>query len=168
MPGSASAEAVVAALRESGRTLAVAESLTGGALLSTLIGVPGASEVIRGGVVAYQNAVKTHTLGVSAAELEARGAVSEAVAVQMAQGVRVGLESGAVADFAVATTGVAGPDPDPDTGLEPGRVWIAVVGPKQTWTRQLDVEGNRERIRQTTVGVALEMLAEAIASGVRE
>ena len=103
-----------------GRTLATAESCTGGAISARLTSVPGASRVVRGGIVAYSNAAKRGLLGVDGAVIEAEGAVSEAVARQMAAGARAAL----AADVGVAVTGVAGP-----TGGTPekpvGTVWLA-------------------------------------------
>jgi nicotinamide-nucleotide amidase len=99
-------ELVVAHLRRSGRTVACAESCTGGLLASRLVDVPGASAVFVGGVVAYANATKQAVLGVPEAMLAAHGAVSEAVAAAMATGARERFG----ADLACATTGIAGPD----------------------------------------------------------
>ena len=98
---------VLAALGQAGLSLAVAESLTGGLLAATLVDVPGASAVFRGGVIAYATDVKATLLGVDPALLAERGPVDPQVAAQMATGVRVRLG----ADVGVSTTGVAGPDP---------------------------------------------------------
>ena len=110
---------VLDALAEAGRTVAVAESCTGGALAARLTSVPGASRAFLGGVVAYSNDAKRDLLGVEAASIKANGAVSEAVALQLAAGVRQRLG----ADVGVATTGIAGP-----TGGTPdkpvGTVWL--------------------------------------------
>ena len=107
-PGAADlARQIVAALTEQRRTIAVAESLTGGLLGATITAVPGASEVFRGGVIAYATDLKAALLGVPADLLAARGAVDADVAAAMAAGVQQRLG----ADVGVATTGVAGPDP---------------------------------------------------------
>ena len=106
-------------LREAGRTIASAESATGGLIGHRLTGVSGSSDYYEGSVVAYANAVKRSVLGVSADAIEEHGAVSEPVAVQMAEGVRDRLD----VDVGVATTGIAGP-----TGGTPekpvGTVWL--------------------------------------------
>jgi nicotinamide-nucleotide amidase len=103
---------VLALLRERGLTLAVAESLTGGALCDAFVSVPGASAVLRGAVVAYATPVKASVLGVDAALLEREGPVHPDVARAMADGVRRVLAvDGRPADVGVATTGVAGPEP---------------------------------------------------------
>lgn len=114
---------VLAALTAAGGTVAVAESLTGGAVLATLVAVPGASAALRGGVVAYATDLKATLLGVPADLLAGRGAVDPDVARAMAAGVRERLD----ADWGLATTGVAGPDPQ--DGRPPGTFHVAVIGP---------------------------------------
>jgi nicotinamide-nucleotide amidase len=99
-------EAVVQRLKAEGRTLALAESCTGGLAAARLVDVPGASAVFRGGVVAYADASKEDLLGVPRAVLQQHGAVSEPVAAAMAEGARMRF----CADVALSTTGVAGPD----------------------------------------------------------
>jgi nicotinamide-nucleotide amidase len=106
-------------LTERGETVAVAESLTGGIVVAALVGVPGASQVVRGGVVAYMTDLKATLLGVDTELLERVGAVDPDVARAMARGVGVRLG----ADHGLATTGVAGPDPQ--DGHPVGEVWIA-------------------------------------------
>lgn len=117
------AERLVAALTEAGRTVAVAESLTGGAVTDAIVSVPGASACLRGGVVAYAGDLKAHLLGVPSALLDRHGAVHPDVARAMAAGVRQRLG----ADYGLATTGVAGPDPQ--DGHPPGTFHVAVAGP---------------------------------------
>lgn len=163
MPHPGSAQAVITELVKRGQTLAVAESLSGGALTAALVGVPGASAVLMGGVVAYQNEVKSHLLGVDSQELDALGPVTEAVAISMARGVRTALGTATEATFGVATTGVAGPDPDPQTGQPPGLVFIAVAGPDgQMWSERLGLVGDRSQIREATVALALGLLEDAL------
>ena len=116
--------AVVTRARDLGVTFAIAESLTGGAVSSDVVSIPGASAVFRGGIVAYDPMAKHDLLEVDAALLASTGSVSGEVATQMAEGVARRLR----ADFGVATTGVAGPDPDPVSGAKPGTVFIAVSG----------------------------------------
>ena len=114
---------VVSALRERGQTVAVAESLTGGLICAALVDVPGASAALRGAVVAYATELKHRLLDVDAGLLARNGPVDPDVAAQMALGVRERLG----ADWGLATTGVAGPDPQ--DGVLPGRVYLAVAGP---------------------------------------
>jgi len=150
-------------MRERGLSLAVAESLTGGDVCARLIDVPGASDVVRGGVVAYTNEVKAHLLGVDAQELDTLGAVTESVAVAMATGVKSSLEADRVADFGLSTTGVAGPDPDPTTGQPAGLVFLAVSGPDgKVWTERLGLVGDRAQIRSASVAFALGLLERAL------
>jgi nicotinamide-nucleotide amidase len=112
---------LVARLGQAGKTLAVAESLTGGLVMATLTDVPGVSEVLRGGAVVYATDTKASELGVDAGLLAERGPVDPEVALAMARGVRV-LWS---ADLGLATTGVAGPDPQ--GGHPVGEVYVAVA-----------------------------------------
>lgn len=149
---------VIAALVASGRTVAVAESLTGGLVVAELVSVPGASAVVRGGVVAYATDLKDALLGVDVALLAERGAVDGEVARQMAAGVRERLG----ADLGVATTGVAGPDPQ--DGHAPGEVWVGVADATGAIARRLELTGDRDRIRRSTVAAALDDLLARVAS----
>ena len=147
------AAGVVALLAAQGRTLAVAESLTGGALASRIVSVPGASAVLRGAVVAYATDLKASLLGVDAALLAARGAVDAEVASGMADGVRVRLG----ADVGVSTTGVAGPTAQ--DGKAPGTVFVAVSTESGTHVRAVQVSGDRAAVRRGAVDLALDLLA---------
>lgn len=144
---------LVRLLVQQGRTIAVAESLTGGLVASTIVGVPGASMVFRGGVVAYSTDVKASMLGVDPGLLERMGAVDPDVADEMAYGVARLLG----ADYGLATTGVAGPDPQ--DGQRVGTVWISVVGPEgsqaATIGLTLDPALGRQGIREATLDEAL-------------
>lgn len=152
---------LVARLTSAGWTVATAESLTGGLLCARLVDVPGASVVVRGGVVAYATELKAELLGVDAGLLAARGAVDPDVALAMATGVRQRLS----ADWGMATTGVAGPDPQ--DGLPPGTVYVAVRGPDGDGVvRRLALTGDRPAIREGTVTAALGLLAEQLAGQV--
>ena len=149
-------ESVVESLRERGSSVAVAESLTGGALCSALVDVPGASAVLRGSVTAYATELKADLLGVDPDLLARVGAVHPEVAAAMAAGARVRL--GAV--WGVATTGVAGPDPQ--DGHPPGTVHVAAAGPEGIRVRSLVVRGARPLVRQLAVMHALEVLRRAV------
>jgi len=151
------ADVVVATLTGRGKTIAVAESLTGGALGAAFVSVPGASKVFAGGVTAYSKAQKKAQLGLDA-DLLAKGAVQESVAVEMARAVRERFET----TWGVATTGVAGPDADED-GAPVGLVFLAVAGPEgQTATKRLDLPGGRSFIRHRAVNAALDLLRRAL------
>lgn len=136
-----------------GVTIAAAESCTGGNVAHLITAVPGASKYFLGGVVSYANEVKENVLGVQKTDLEKYGAVSEPVAIQMAQGVR----KLTGADYAVSTTGVAGPDGG--TAQKPvGTVWIGVAGPQGAYAREFHFSATRERNISKASLKALEML----------
>ena len=145
---------VVNLLRARGLCLATAESLTGGLLGATVTAVPGASAVYRGGIVAYATDLKERLLGVAGDVLREEGAVSRRTALAMAAGVR----DATGADWALATTGVAGPDPQ--EGHPPGTVWLAVAGPQGSAALRYSFTGSREAIRDQSVAAALELLEE--------
>ena len=152
------ARQAVAALAAAGATLATAESLTGGMLGEMITSVSGSSAVYRGGVISYCNAVKAGALGVSQEDLDTLGAVSAPVAEQMAQGARQRLS----ADYALSTTGIAGPNSD-ETGKPVGLVYIACAGPRGCRVQELHLAGDRAAIRQATCHAALELLLETLA-----
>lgn len=143
---------------ERGLTVGVAESLTGGLVCGALTAVPGASAVVRGGVVAYATDRKRGVLGVSAELLESRGAVDPEVALAMARGVRTVM----VTEVGLATTGVAGPEPQ--DGQPVGRVYVAVCAPAVERVLELDLQGQREEIRQQSVRGVLTLARDALAS----
>jgi len=147
---------VLDASRRKGVRIAVAESCTGGLLGSRLTAVAGSSDVFVGGVIAYDNSVKRGMLGVTDADLEEHGAVSEEVAAQMARSVRESLK----ADIGIAITGVAGPGGG--TAAKPvGMVWVALDGIK-TEARCLRLFGTREEVRQRAAQAALDMVRRAL------
>lgn len=145
------AAGLLAAAASRGWTIGVAESLTGGLVTATLVSVPGASRVVRGGVVAYATDLKAGLLGVDAELLAERGAVDEAVAAQMAAGVR----SATGADVGLATTGVAGPDPQ--DGQAPGVVFVAVSTPVASEVHRLDLTGDRSQVISDAARGVLEL-----------
>jgi nicotinamide-nucleotide amidase len=157
-PGAAE---VLGLLVARGETLAVAESLTGGMVAAELTAAPGASRAFRGSLTAYATDVKHSLLGVDGALLTERGAVDAEVARQMAAGVRRLLG----ADWGVATTGVAGPDPQDG---QPGTVYVAVAGPGGGVRGQkLKVDGDRPGIRSESVQAALRLLLGELIENVR-
>jgi nicotinamide-nucleotide amidase len=139
-------------LEQAGRTLASAESLTGGLVGARLTNVPGASAWYLGGVCTYATAAKTDLLAVPPVLLDAAGPVSEAVAAAMADGAR----SAFGADVGVATTGVAGPDDH--GGHPPGTVCLAVADATGAATEQRQAPGDRTQVRNWTVVLALDLL----------
>jgi nicotinamide-nucleotide amidase len=153
------AEAVLNECRARSLKLAVAESCTGGLLGARITAIPGSSDVFLGGVLAYDNSVKTALLGVDSGLLSTYGAVSEPVAVAMAQGVRTRLSS----DIGLSITGVAGPGGG--TPEKPvGTVWIAIDGsaPRAVGLRLI---GDRTEIRQRAVQAALDLVRRQLQSG---
>ena len=152
------AQQAVARLAEGGWTLATAESLTGGMLGERITGVSGSSAMYRGGVVSYCNAIKHQVLGVSDEDLRTLGAVSEPVARQMAQGVRRLMGT----DFALSTTGIAGPNSD-ETGKPVGLVYVGFASQTQTLVWELHLQGDRAAIRSQTCEEALALLLKNLA-----
>jgi len=144
-------------LTKRGLTVSVAESLTGGLLCAALTEAPGASAVIRGGVVAYATDLKASELGVPQEILAIRGAVDPDVALEMAAGVATKLGS----DIGLSTTGVAGPDPQ--DGKAVGTVFIACVWGKKRVVEELSLSGTRNEIRSLTVHAALRLLSSVIS-----
>ena len=154
---SPTAVAVIAALRERDQTVATAESLTGGLVCASLVDVEGASDVVRGGVVAYATDLKGTLLGVDEALLAASGPVHPDVAAQLATGVRDKLG----ADAGISTTGVAGPDPQ--HGHAPGEVWLGFAIGDRVSTVGLALGGDRAAIRRDTVSESLSRLRQLLS-----
>jgi nicotinamide-nucleotide amidase len=156
---------VVRLLRVRGESVAVAESLTGGLVAAEITGVPGASKAFRGSVTAYATDLKHELLGVDATLLARHGAVDPQVAGQMAAGVRKALG----ADWGIATTGVAGPEPQ--DGKPVGTVFVAVDGPFVAdpdsagggKVEGLRLNGDRAEIRRESVRSVLALLLKELA-----
>lgn len=144
---------VLAALK--GKTLVTAESLTGGGIGAALTAIPGSSEVYKGGIISYTNAVKHHILGVPGEVLDSCGAVSEPTAKAMAQGVRRLLD----ADVSVSVTGLAGPGAD-EYGNPVGTVFIGYCDETQTVVKHFCFSGDREAVRKQTIEEALKLILE--------
>jgi nicotinamide-nucleotide amidase len=143
---------------ESGRTVGTAESLTAGMVSAVLADTPGASGMLQGGVVAYQNSVKQSVLNVPSALLASVGSVDGDVAGAMAAGARTVLG----ADVGLSTTGVAGPEGH--DGKPVGTVYIGIATAAGTSAFEYVFDGNRAEIRGQACGAALERLLEALAS----
>lgn len=150
-------EAVAAAVGR-GVTVATAESLTAGMVAAVLADTPGASAMLQGGVVSYNNTVKRDVLGVPQEMLDAVGSVDEAVAAAMAEGAR----RVCGADLAVSTTGVAGPEAH--DGKPVGTVFVGVATAAGVQAFPYSFEGTRAEIRALACGAALERLQEALAA----
>jgi PncC family amidohydrolase len=163
-----SAEQILAALRTEDKKLVIAESLTGGLLTAEFAKVPGASDVLLTGIVAYDTSLKHELLGVSRQLLENQGAVDPEVAAQMAEGLRIkiaikmGLELTQL--VAISTTGVAGPTEQ--DGKPVGELYICVSkGPEGQVSSNVfahQIEGDRAKIQETAVLLGLGHLWEEI------
>lgn len=138
-----------------GKTLATAESLTGGAIGSELTSVPGASSVFKGGIISYCNEIKHGLLGVPMQMLDILGPVSGPVAQAMAEGARKVLKS----DVAVSVTGLAGPSGD-EFGNPVGTVFIGYADDTHSLSHRYLFSGDRDAVRRQTVDAALELILE--------
>ena len=139
----------------SGKTLATAESLTGGGIGAAITSVSGASAVYVGGIVSYVNRVKRDQLGVPEEILNTQGAVSAPVAQAMAQGAKAALGS----DVAVSVTGLAGPDGD-EFGHPVGTVFIGYADDRTNLAREYHFDGDRAQVREQTICAALSLVLE--------
>ncbi|MFB9908231.1 CinA family protein [Allokutzneria oryzae] len=150
---------LVAALRARGETVATAESLTAGLVCVALTDVPGSSAVVRGGLIVYATELKATLAGVDAALLAEHGAVHPEVAAQLA----VGARDRCGATWGLGLTGVAGPDPQ--DGVAPGTVHIAIAGPgREPRVLTLRCEGDRHAVRAASRDAALAMLASELVT----
>jgi nicotinamide-nucleotide amidase len=143
---------IIARLIARDETLAVAESLTGGLLAATIVDVPGASAVFRGGLIVYATDLKAKLAGVDRQLLDERGPVDPDVAMALADGARTRCE----AVWGVATTGVAGPTSQ--HGMPVGRVYVGISGPGIRKANELLLSGGRAEIRRGAVSEALALL----------
>ena len=144
-------------LRQHKVTIATAESCTGGNIAHLITAAAGSSAYFLGGIVSYANEVKINVLGVRAQDLQQYGAVSEAVALQMAEGAR----QVTGADYAVSTTGIAGPGGG-SIQKPVGTIWIGVAGPKGVWAKEFHFSAVRERNIAKASVKALELLLKEI------
>jgi nicotinamide-nucleotide amidase len=150
------AEDVVKRLKRKKMTLVTAESITGGGLGAAITSVPGSSLVFLGGLITYSDQSKTKFLDIAKRILTKHTAVSEEVAIAMAQSVRKQFGS----DYAIATTGVAGPGMA--YGQKAGTVWVAIDSKKGAVTLSLALSGTREDIRHATIQSALAAFARIL------
>ncbi|WP_203566632.1 CinA family protein [Aestuariimicrobium ganziense] len=155
-------ERLVAELKSREMTVATCESLTAGLVAARIADVPGSSAVLRGGLITYATDLKASLAGVDEHWLEEHGVVDETTAVAMASGAR----HRCGASIGLSCTGVAGPDPQ--DGVEPGTVWVAMVMPRQglddaVYTRRLRLGGDRAQVRRQTVDALLTWLLDTLA-----
>lgn len=154
------AKAVLQALEMAGKTLATAESCTGGWVGKLLTDIPGSSKAYMGGVISYTNAVKQALLGVPHETLDAFGAVSEQTAKTMAEGVRRLLGS----DLGASVTGIAGPDGD-GSNRPVGLVYIAVSSNNKTLCRELQLTGDRLAVRESACKELFSLILSVLEIG---
>lgn len=138
-------------LLQNGTTLSLAESCTGGYISHLITQVSGASNYYKGGVVSYLVEVKENVLGVSAEDIANNGAVSETVAIQMAEGVRRTLKS----DYSLSITGILDKEPVAGEKEEPGTIWMAVAGPDKTIARKFKVYYDRVRNKESAANMGM-------------
>lgn len=148
---------LIATCTQMGLSLAAAESLTGGRFVAALVDVPGASAVVRGGLVTYATDLKASLAGVDADHLEETGPIDPVVAAQMAVGAAVQC----VADIGISCTGVAGPDPQ--DGKDIGLVYTAIAFGGKAKVFEHDLTGDRNEIRDRTVRAMSVNLEEFVA-----
>lgn len=150
------ATAAVALALGKSLTVATAESLTAGMVAASLANTPGASGMLQGGVIAYQNSVKASILGVSTELISAVGSVDGGVAAAMAEGAR----RACTADVGISTTGVAGPEPH--DGKAVGTVFVGVATSTGTGSFEFSFSGDRQSIREKACEAALAHLIDAL------
>jgi nicotinamide-nucleotide amidase len=146
-----------ALLKDKKMTLSTAESFTGGSIAERITAVPGASNYFKGSMVCYATEAKVKVLGVPQALIDAHSVVSEEVAVAMAQNAKEKLGT----DFAIATTGNAGPTKG-DSNVEVGTVYIGISSPKRTFAQKFVMGKHRERVVEKSVNKAFELLYKEI------
>ena len=159
---SADPNTLIGLARARGATIATAESLTGGAVCVALAEVPGVSDVLRGGVVAYEAEVKHRVLGVETDLLDEYGPVSTEVAQAMATGVRKAMG----ARIGLATTGAAGPEPH--GGQPPGTVWVAVDFDGDVTAWKLEIDGDRGQVTKAAIHAVLERCVDILTRDVAQ
>ena len=149
---------IVKVMKRRGLTLSTAESITGGGVASAITDVAGSSAIFLGSIVTYSDLSKTKFLGIPKRTLTKSTAVSDVVAREMAESVREQFGS----DFAISTTGVAGPGKA--YGQKAGTVWVAIASKSETITIELALTGERNAIRGATIESALACLSRILIS----
>lgn len=153
---------VIQLLKQAGETVGVAESLTGGGLMTAITSVSGASAVFRGGVVSYATPLKERLLNVDPALIKQHGVIHEDVVKQMAMGARkVTTFDDKPTTWGISTTGVGGPDPQDEKPA--GTAFIGIASPSRSWELgPFHFPGDRQQIRQATIMEALAQLRDIL------
>lgn len=149
-------------LRTRNLTLATAESCTGGLVADRITNIPGSSVYFMGGVVAYANAVKIHTLGVASETIERHGAVSRETVLEMAKGARAALR----VDIAVSVSGIAGPGGGLP-GKPTGTTWVGLAASDEAWARTFIWDGDRVANKAASAQAVLQMLFDYLQGGLK-
>jgi nicotinamide-nucleotide amidase len=152
------AKKIIRALNDRGHTLSIAESVTGGLVAAAITEIPGASKVFSGSIVAYSALAKREELDIPQELLNQYSLVSPEVAFAMAKGVQGRFET----DWAISTTGAAGPDPL--DGAPVGLICCAIIGPDTVLELAIELNGSREEIRRGAVTALLSELARILSS----
>lgn len=153
-----STKTIIKRLAKLKKTVSVAESITAGGLAAAITEIAGASKVFLGGVIVYSDEAKIKQLGISKKLIAEYTAVSEQVALEMANSVRKKFGS----DYAISTTGVAGPKSA--YGQKPGTVWLAITDGKSTLTIPLSLSGDRESVRNAAIESAIATFSRILSS----
>ena len=151
-------KALIKRAKKLGITVATAESITGGGLGEAITAVAGSSDIYLGGVIAYSDAAKVAHLGVPKRILTKHTAVSEEVAILMAEKVRAEFK----ADYGISTTGVAGPGKA--YGQRAGTVWIGIASKRESAAFQLALSGDRASVRQAVIESAIAAFTRILSS----
>ncbi len=144
-------------LKKSNKTIATAESLTGGKIAATMVAIAGSSAYYKGSVVAYSEETKINLLGVSAESIKKHSVVSKEVAIEMARGVKEKLQT----NYAIAVTGNAGPTKD-QNDKSIGIVYIAFISDEKEFVQEFNFGQPREKVINRTVSKSLEILQKEI------
>jgi PncC family amidohydrolase len=145
-------EQIADLLRKSKKTVATAESITGGLISARLTAIPGSSDYFIGGITCYHPRIKVVNVGVPASVINQFGLASKEVAIALAEGIRSRFRT----DIGIASTGVAGPAPLPPAPV--GRAYIALASEKETDWKELNLQGTRGEIREKVAQAALGLL----------
>lgn len=152
------AQFIVLTLSDKGWSVATAESCTGGGIAAALTAVPGSSACVKGGIVAYMEEIKVKLLGVSPQTISTEGVVSEHTVIEMAKGAMKTMGT----DFAVATSGVAGPSGG-TADIPVGTIWVAAVSHTETYTHCIrHFNKGRDRNTRNAILISLEMLQKVV------
>jgi len=148
---------IINRLKKTDQTISFAESCTGGRIAAAFTAVPGISKIFHGACITYANHIKSEWLGVTAETLEKDGAVSQKCVEEMLRGI----QRQAVSDYAMAVSGIAGPDGG-SVEKPVGTVYIGILSPSETLVKRYHFEGNRESIQYAATKAAIKLFAKKL------